>query len=242
MTELLIAPTTRLGVEHAVLRWHYSARMPTGRLWSRGVWENSSYIGAVVFGRGANDRMLRPYALRQSEGCELVRVALRQHTAPVTQIVAECLRQLRASNPGLRLVVSYADPVQDHVGVIYQAGGWFYLGTSAAQTEWVVNGVQRHARSISALRESSDGTNKAIRADEPRVDWLRRCFDPNAYPVTTPGKHRYVMPLDKQMRRLLARQRLQYPAAAGERSTVSTPASAGEGRFDSGRPLDEAQT
>lgn len=240
MTELLVAPTTRLAVEHAVLRWHYSARMPTGRLWSRGVWENGNYIGAVVYGRGANDRMLRPYNLRQSEGCELVRVALREHTAPVTQIVAETLRQLRLSNPGLRLVVSYADPVQGHVGRIYQAGGWFYLGTSVDQTEWVVSGVQRHARSISALRASAAGTSKAIKPGEARVDWLRRCYDPHAYPVTTPGKHRYVMPLDRQMRRLLSKQRLQYPAAAAERSTVSTPAPAGECRFDPGQPLGES--
>lgn len=37
---------------------------------------------------------------------------------------------VRDAPPGLRLVVSYADAGQGHVGTIYQATGWLYPDTS----------------------------------------------------------------------------------------------------------------
>lgn len=217
---LVVAPCDHKAAEHAVTHWHYSERMPSGRLIMLGVWEDGAYVGCVLFGRGANDRLLRPYGLRQSEGCELVRVALREHRAPVSQIVAEALRQLKRRNPGLRLVVSFADPVQGHHGGIYQAGSWLYLGRGADQTEWIVNGRQVHARSVSAMREqAARSSSKRIRDGETRQAWLRRTIDPNARPVTVPGKHRYVMPLDRAMRRVVSKTALPYPSRAVEAST-----------------------
>lgn len=232
---LLVAPCSRQAAEHAVLNWHYSHRMPTGRVHMYGVWESERFIGAVLFGRGANDRMLRPFNLKQSQGCELVRVALRDHVHPVTQIVAEALRHVRRENPGLRVVVSYADPAQGHHGGIYQAGGWIYLGQSAPQTEWLVRGRQTHARSISALRESARGADQ-IREGETRYDWLRRVYDPGATPVAVPAKHRYVMPLDKQMRRMLTKQAQPYPPAV-QGSEVILPPTSGQSGFDPREPL-----
>ena len=47
---------------------------------------------------------------------------------------AIALRLLARHSPGLRLVVSYADPAQGHVGTIYQAAGWTYLGVTPPTT------------------------------------------------------------------------------------------------------------
>lgn len=227
MRDLVVAPCARDAAKYAVLNWHYSQRMPTGRLVSFGVWESGAFIGAVVFGRGANDRMLRPFGLRQSQGCELVRVALTKHDAPVSQAISRALRLLSAHSSGLRIVVSYADPEHDHHGGIYQAGNWIYLGVSAKQTEWVVNGTRYHARSISALRESAAG-DKRIREGETWKDWLRRVYDPNSYEIEVPPKHRYVMPLDRAMRRQVTRDALPYPRPAVEGSEVTRCASGTE--------------
>lgn len=63
----------------AVEHWHYSQNMPKGKLVHIGVWEDGVFKGVVLFGRGANNNMLKPYGLTQYEGCELVRIALREH-------------------------------------------------------------------------------------------------------------------------------------------------------------------
>ena len=238
MTTLLVAPCSRDAARKAVERWHYSHAMPTGRLVCFGVWESGDFRGVVLFGRGANDHMLSPYGLTQAQGCELVRVALREHDAPVSQIVAEALRLLRASSPGLRLVVSFADPEHGHHGGIYQAGNWLYLGlTELPPAEWVIGGRRYHARSVSAMNATARGT-KRKRPGESREQWLRRTIDARATAIHPPRKHRYVMPLDAAMRRKLKRLARPYPRLAVEASSVTRPPSGWERQV---RPLSTAQ-
>lgn len=226
--ELSVAPCSRSAAEHAVLNWHYSQAMPSGRLAHFGVWERDQFIGAVIFGRGANRRMLQPFGLRQTEGCELVRVALREHQAPVSQIVAEALRHLRKASPGLRLVVSYADPEQGHHGGIYQAGGWIYLGLSATTGEWLLHGQLVHDRTVSSRISGARGPQRRL-PGETRQEWLRKWVDPQAVRVQVPGKHRYVMPLDRAMRRLLKSRAMPYPDKRGPGLESETTPSRGVG-------------
>ena len=233
---LLVAPCSRQAAEHAVLNWHYSHRMPTGRVHMYGVWEDDGYTGAILFGRGANDRMLRPFNLKQSQGCELVRVALREHQHPVTQIVAEAIRHVKQANPGLRLIISYADPVQGHHGGIYQAGGWFYLGTGTTQTRYRISGQVRHSRTVASMLHGDKGTDRERREGEATLMWLRRVYDPSTVIITVPPKHRYVMPLDKQMRRMLIKQAQPYPPAV-QGSEVILPPTSGQSGFDPREPL-----
>lgn len=220
--ELVVARCDRKAAKYAVERWHYSRTMPTARLICYGVWEHGRFIGSVIYGRGANNRMLLRYGITQVEGCELVRVALREHVAPVTQIVAETLRQLKKSNPGMRLVVSFADPEKGHHGGIYQAGGWMYLGRSVSTMEFVVKGERTHARSVNAASKAARGTVNAKRDGESRVSWLRRMHG-RAETIYAPPKHRYVMPLDKGMRRQLTKLAMPYPAKCGRSLDGETP-------------------
>lgn len=219
---LLVSGCDLNAARHAVMRWHYSQTMPSGRLVLHGVWEHERFVGAVIYGRGANDRLLAPFGLKQGQGCELVRVALTDHEAPVSQIVALSLKRLRRSNPKLRLVVSFADPAQGHHGGIYQAGGWLYLGRAATTREFVIHGRQVHERSVSSMiAQARTSRSRRKRDDESRIDWLRRTVDPNARPVHVQGKHRYVMPLDRAMRRLVSPRALPYPERAAEASTAT---------------------
>jgi hypothetical protein len=197
--DLHLAGCERKAAEFACTRWHYSHKMPAGKLVTIGAWEDGQFIGAVVFGRGANNRLGSPYGLKQTEICELVRVALRAHLAPVSRIVAVALRLLRAQCPGVKLIVSYADPEQGHVGGIYQAGGWLYAGPSQAQRELVIGGVDVHKRTAGARW----GT-----AAPARLRALTRLpveYGPKRF------KHTYLMPLDRVTREQIEPLRREYP-------------------------------
>jgi hypothetical protein len=199
-------------VEH----WHYSEKIPRSKLVKFGVWEDDSFIGAIVYGSGANSGMLAPYGLDQTEGCELVRVALRRHKVSVSQVIAESLRQLKRMQPGLRLVVSFADPDHGHKGGIYQAGNWLYLGMTEAADEFIVNGRRIHGRALRGSRKAHRlGNIESANVEE----WARKVIDPNIEKVSGSSKHRYVYPLDKQMRRYLMSLAQSYPPAV-EVSTV----------------------
>lgn len=200
----VVAPCSFEAAKYAVDHWHYSHKMPSGKLIKYGVWQNERLIGAVVYGRGGNRNMLAPYGLAPTGGCELVRVALNgDQTEPASALVAATLRDLHATNPGLRLVVSYADTAQGHVGTLYQAGNWTYVGLMVPQSEVMIRGVRHHKRSVSS------------RYGMASVQMLREYVDPNARWVTTPPKHCYLMPLDRAMRRKLAPLALPYPRGSG---------------------------
>ena len=201
--------------KYAVEHWHYSRSMPMPPLVRIGVWESGLFIGSVLFSRGASMNLLKPYGLGTVDGCELTRVALRRHFSPVSRIVSIALGMLKKNNPGLRLVISYADPAQKHLGQIYQAGNWIYTGTSNPDRAWVdrKTGKRYHARLVcengSGYRRQFGKLARSISSRD-----MRR--------IKTPGKHRYLMPLDAEIRARILPLAKPYPKRAGS-DTQDTP-------------------
>ena len=200
---LLITPCSHDAAKYAVMNWHYSQQMPIGKLISYGVWENEVYIGAVIYGRGASPELGSAYGLTQIECCELVRVALNKHEASVSQIVAQTIKTLKESNPGLRLIVSFADPERDHKGIIYQAMNWIYCGQSSPSKEYYYKNKWFHSR---MLRPTGFGT-------VPEIAKLSKEQQKQLPIREMKGKYRYIYPLDKAMRRKVDKLRLPYPSA-----------------------------
>lgn len=208
-------------VRYAVERWHYSKTLPPSPLVRIGVWENQAFIGAVIFSRGANNNLLKPFGLKQTEGCELTRIALTSHVAPVSRIVAISLRMLKQQNPGLRLVVSFADPTHDHHGGVYQAGNWIYSGQGAPSREYLApDGKIWHKRTVSATGQTRayDGATRRVwRHDQ--CEMFKRI-----------GKYRYLMPLDAEMRCHIALLAMPYPKRVKQATAGVHPPAAGQHR------------
>lgn len=190
-----------------VHRAHYSRSTPASKLVGVGFRESGRSIGVVIFGRGASSQIHSPFAVEQDAVCELCRVALGPHLTPTSRVVAIAVKLLRRQSPGLRLIVSYADPEQrgpsgaPHLGVLYQSMNWLYLGQTHRESLIQLNGRLFHPRSVT----SRFGTR--------RIDWLRANVAADAGHVRTMPKHRYVLPLDDDMRRQLEARRLPYPKA-----------------------------
>jgi hypothetical protein len=186
---------------YATRRWHYSGdSMPSGRLVCIGVWEFLLFVGALIFGRGAASNIGAEFGRPQSEVCELNRIALGPHQTPTSRILSIAVRLLKKQSPGLRLIVSYADPRHGHDGRgVYAAAGWLYLGRTHAERLIILHGKLTHARTVS----SKYGTRS--------LAWLRANVDPHAEHVIELPKHKYVLPLDDAMRRQLAPRVQPYP-------------------------------
>lgn len=204
--KLLVASCSYRVARYAVMTWHYSRAMPSSSLIKYGVWENKEFIGAVIFGRGACKHLLTRYGLKNTEGCELVRVALKEHKTPVTRILSIALKILKKTNPGLKLVVSFADSGQGHIGGIYQGGNWIYAGSTGIQKFPEVNGQIVHPRTF---RESV----KAGRLKKNQARWIE-----------TAAKHRYLYPLDNEIRYQIENLREPYPKKRPTGEKVSRPA------------------
>ena len=201
----------------AVEHWHYSGSMPSGKLIKLGAWEDGSFVGCVLFGRGANRNIGVQYELKQVQVTELVRVALKEHITPTTRIVSSAIRMISSQSPGLRLMVSYADERHGHLGIIYQAMNWIYVGDIPLDL-YEVNGVEVHPRSVF----SSYGTRS--------LDWLRNNVNEKFARVDGVGKHKYLYPLDRAMRRQIAPLAQPYPKreTSGPSVDGDTPVPTGE--------------
>lgn len=197
--------------KYACEKWHYSGCVPNQKTVKVGVWESGRFVGCVLFGDGANPGMLKPYGLRSVEGCELVRVALTRHKASVTRIISVSLSFLKRVCTGLRLVVSFADPEQGHIGAIYQAGNWIYAGKTEPADEYLVNGTRMHGRALRSTRS----THKLKNVQAENVfEWVKKVIDPQASRVQGSSKHRYLMPLDADMRAKILPLARPYPKRA----------------------------
>lgn len=227
--DLRIDWATHAAAKYAVEAWHYSRRMPKSKLLKVGAWEDGKFIGVVIFGvGGGNSTHGGKYGLnRAGEVCELVRVALRSHESPVSKIVAVALRFLKKSNPKLRMVVSFADTMQGHHGGIYQAGNWVYTGLTEGDREFHVNGEILHPRTIH------------LRGWKQVESWLRDNVDASARLVKTPGKHKYIMPLDAEMRAQIAPLAKPYPKRV-KQATTDDQSAGRQGSTDPHAPNIEA--
>ena len=187
--------------KYACEKWHYSKTIPKGAGNYIGVWEEGEFIGAIIFGFSISPSVGMTYGLTQFEISELRRVALKSHKAPVSKLISIAIRFFRKHNPGVKMLVSYADTLQNHHGGIYQAGNWVYVGGSAAMRQFKIGGKWRN--DTHAYNEK-----KHLSTDSR----------------TVPSKHKYLYPLTDEMRTRIAPLRKPYPKRASVVQSAERPA------------------
>jgi len=200
MTDLRLDWCSYDAAKYACENWHYSGCMPAGKTLKIGVWEDGDYTGVVIYSWGSAPNIGEPYGLNQTEVCELTRVALDDHVTPVTRILSVSRKLLTDRSPGVRLVVSYADPEQDHDGTIYQADNWIYQRQLDGRDYIKIDDEVHHPRSLN----STHGTSS--------VKKLKSMYgDGRVKRVPVEGKHKYLYPLDDDIRNRVESLRQPYP-------------------------------
>ena len=184
---------THKAAKYACEHWHYSGCHPSTlqKAYRIGIWENEKFKGVIIFGMGANPQIGSPYNLKNTEICELTRVALKEHKIEVSKMIKIALIFLKKSFPEMKLIVSYADTGQGHHGGIYQAGNWIYVGISKGVDSIFYNGKKYHAKGF----RTSYGNKKVTKEMK----------------IKGTDKHKYLMPLTKEMRKEIIKLEKEYP-------------------------------
>lgn len=206
---------THEAAKFACENWHYSRCLPGAKkMVCVGVWEENKYVGVIIFSPGASSTLGAPYGLNQFECTELVRVALSKHRSQVSKIIAISLKMIKKRSPGIKLVVSFADPYRGHHGGIYQAGNWIYTGKSAQTWVYEHNGKIIHQRTLDA-----SGFKGGRKKSAPV----------GAKKILMPGKHRYLMPIDETMKKKISSLSKPYPKRVGSKDNVASGFQSEEG-------------
>lgn len=196
---------THEAAKFACENWHYSKCLPASKILKIGAWEDGKFIGVILYSRGASPNLGTKFNLQQTECVELTRVALKAHKNAVSKIISISIKFLQKQSPGIKLIVSFADPTQGHHGGVYQAGNWIYSGKTAQTKELFINNRWMHWR---------NGFHLKTKETKQRI---------------TQGKYRYLYPLTHEMRQRILPLARPYPKRAGSIVADAPAIHAGEG-------------
>jgi hypothetical protein len=103
------------------------------------------------------------------------------------------LKMIKKQCPGLKLIVSYADPNQCHLGKIYQADNWVFVGESSIVVQYYFRNQWRNDSSLMRFFKNNPGIKEKL---------LLRNLLP---------KFKYIYPLTRQMRKQILPLAKPYP-------------------------------
>ena len=168
---------SRKAVDYSCKKFHYSQNAaPRAHDLAFSVFEEDQFCGVICYGRGATNDIGKPYGLHSGECIELIRVALNGKQSTTSKAVSISIKLIKQYAPLAKMIVSFADPEQEHVGTIYQATNWYYIGNTTPATEYIIKGKRVHGRTYRSKGKPED-----------------------AEMILGSSKYRYVYPLDKKL-------------------------------------------
>ena len=179
---------------------HYLHSMPGGTQISLGALVEDRLLGVLTFGVGPSKAHRLVEGAAPSDCVTLTRLWLSDELPKNSEsrVLGIALRSLRKAT-SFRFVLTYADPNAEHVGTIYQATNWIYIGESQAMALLDFgDGVGRHTRTIA----QRFGTHSL-------KHFLKHGMTVKKIPQA--AKHRYIYFLDPSWRDRLKPERLPYP-------------------------------
>lgn len=168
-------------IQYSCKNFHYSKSVPVNPF-AFSVFNNENeWCGCILYSAGANNNIGKPYNLKSGQIIELTRMALNGKQESTSKALSLSMKLLKKYLPLCRMIVSFADTAQNHIGTIYQATNWYYIETVKTTPDYFFRGRWMHQRQINSLIGSlsklPEGTKKRKGAD----------------------KIRYLYPLDKKL-------------------------------------------
>ena len=116
-----------------ILDIHYAKRMPSIS-YAYGLFDSGDLIGMVSYGSPASPALCKGIAGEDNKSLviELNRLVLKHNKKnQASMLIGASFKLL----PKPKIVVSYADTAQNHLGVVYQATNFMFTGTSKPRTD-----------------------------------------------------------------------------------------------------------
>ena len=131
--EYYITPISYDETKPFILNIHYAKRMPSIS-YAYGLFKNNKLIGIVSYGSPSSPSLCSGIAGKKYKHLvlELNRLVLKENRKNQASILIGASFKLL---PKPKIIVSYADTAQDHLGVVYQATNFMFTGTSKPRTD-----------------------------------------------------------------------------------------------------------
>jgi len=190
LRECYIRPIPRRDAHLIYNVYHYSHNLPSDCYIHIGLFFKGQLIGAASFGQVAMYNS-KKYLGKEGKIVELRRLACIDDTPKNTEsyFISRCLKYLKI-NTDFDAVLSYADETYGHIGVIYKASNFEYLGTTKPDKMYIVDGKLMHRKSL----YDRHGTQK--------FKDLKRIYGNRIKVFNTKPKHVYIYFLKKKRKKV----------------------------------------
>lgn len=185
-----------------VIQNHYSHSWTSCR-YSFGLFDNEKLIGVAVYGFPVGRQVVKSITatLLNEDVLELTRLWIIDEAGKNSEswFIGKTFSWLR-KNTSIKILISYSDPMQNHLGTIYQATNWLYQGNGTMLIRGFlhqINGKLMHPRTVVSKYGTID------------TEHLKK-IDPNYKRVEMKKKHRYIYILRNNDRKNIISQ-LKHP-------------------------------
>jgi len=166
-------------IKYACLNFHYAKCIPVVSVAYSVFNNNDEWCGVITYGLGASSNMGKPYGLKSGQYLELTRMALNGKQESTSKSMSISMRLIKKDAPLVKLLISYADKGQNHIGTIYQATNWYFVNESESSgTEAFYKGKWVHSRVPNTLPKK----------ERDKLLWRKKS-----------GKIKYIYPIDKTL-------------------------------------------
>ena len=181
-------------VKYACLKFQYAKTVPVTNISYSVFNNNNEWCGVICYGLGANFALGKAYGVVSGQFLELTRMALNGKQESTSKAMAISIKLLKKHKPLVKVLISYADKGQDHLGIIYQATNWIFVEqTDSSGIEVFYKGKWRHSRILGSV--SKNEINKIQKRKKS-------------------GKYKYIYPLTKELRTRCLELKKPYPKIA----------------------------
>ena len=181
---------------------HYTHKWTSCR-YALGLFNNNKLVGVAIYGFPVGRRTVKSISsiLENSDVLELTRLWINDSEGYNTEswFIGQTFKWLK-NNTKIKVLISYSDPNQHHLGIIYQATNWLYQGNKTQLVNSVkvyINGESLHPRTC----VSKYGTINLVKLKK---------IDFNCFYIQMLQKHRYIYILSKRNKRIIL-QTLKHP-------------------------------
>jgi len=178
---MYVSRINRNDCEEYIINIHYAKRWPSISH-AFGLFVRDEIIGIVTYGTPCSAPLRRGIAgdKYKLDILELNRLCLKNNGRnEASFLVSKSLKML----DGNKIIISYADTSQGHVGYVYQASNFIYCGLSAKRTDWKIKGKEHlHGQTIA----------DEFRGVKNRVDAIKNKYGDDFYLKERSRKHRYI--------------------------------------------------
>tara|TARA_R100001377_G_scaffold54372_1_gene32101 strand:+ start:95 stop:778 length:684 start_codon:yes stop_codon:yes gene_type:complete len=179
---------------------HYAKRSPSVS-YAYGLYKHGVLEGIVTYGTPPSSTLRRGICGDEfiPDVLELNRLVLKSNEHNDSSwLIGNSLKLL----PKNKIVVSFADTSQEHLGIVYQATNFIYTGLSAKRTDWKVKGKE-HLHSQTLIDE--------FRGQPNRSKLIREKYGDDFYVADRPRKHRYIFITGSKTYKKKVLRNLKYP-------------------------------